>query len=139
MWLIQWIRGISYSGYDRRGNAKYLLGRVADATQCDLDGVLPQVRDEALTLLCDAFDIPQRQMHCLRCDDELMAIYRSFVGPRFWDDLEFERLGLSLDELPGPKMTTEEFLAMKTVGDVIRAVATRRGIARQCSGPEPRV
>jgi hypothetical protein len=138
MRLVHWLRGICYSGYDRRGNAKYLLGRVADATQCDLEGVPPQVRDGALALLCDSFDIPERQMYCLRRDDELMAIYRSFVGPRFWDNLEFERLGLSLDKLPGPKMTTEEFLTMKTVGDVIRMVAARRGITRQCGGPEPR-
>src|SRR5687768_13823761 len=117
MWLTQWIRGICYSGYDRRGNAKYLLGRAVDPTQCDVEDVPPHIRDEALGLLCDSFDIPERQMHCLRRDDELMAIYRSFVGPRFWDDMEFERLGLSLDELPGPKMTTEEFIAIKTVGD----------------------
>src|SRR5205814_1808691 len=109
MWLTQWIRGMCYSGYDRRGNAKYLLGRPSDPTACDVRGVPPDIRDEALALLCNSFDIPERQMHCLRPQDQLWAIYRSFVGPRFCDDFQFERLGLSLDKLPAGKVDPKEF------------------------------
>jgi hypothetical protein len=139
MWLTRWLRGISYSGYNRQGNAKYLLGRAADPTQCEVEGVPSEVRDEALNLLCESFDIPERQMYCLRPDDELMAIYRSFVGPRSWDDLEFERLWLELDDLPGGKVSTGEFHAISSVADLMRFVAARRGLASRWSGPEPRV
>ena len=138
MWLTQWIRGMCYSGYDRDGNAKYLLGRSNDPAQYEVDGVPAAIRDEALALLCDSFDIPECQKHCLRRDDELMAIYHSFVGPRFWDDMEFERLWMALDELPGGKLSSEEFEAIKTVEDVVRAVAKRRGITSRWSGPGPR-
>lgn len=127
MWLTQLIRGLRYSGYDRRGNLKYLLGRAADPAMCDVSGVPPDVRDEALALLCESFDIPEQQMHCLRPGDELMAIYRSIVGPRFWDDMELERTRMAIDELPGPKLTDEEAQAVATVADLVRVVAARRG------------
>jgi hypothetical protein len=139
MWLTNWIRGLSYSGYDRDGNAKYLLGRANDSAQCEVDGVPAAIRDEALALLCDSFDIPERQMYCLRPDDELMAIYQSFVGPRSWDDMEFERLGMAIDELPGAPLSEQEAQAIKAVEDVVRVVAARRGITSRWSGPGPRV
>lgn len=127
-----------YSGIDRGGNAKYLLGRASDAAECDVDGVPPAVRDEALALLCDSFDIPEHQMHCLRRDDELMAIHRSFVGPRFWDDMEFVRLWMALDHLPGGALSAEQFEAIKTVEDVVRAVAGRRGWGVTGRGDDPK-
>ena len=138
MWLTRWLRGLCYSGYDRCGNAKYLLGRDADPAQCDIDWVSSAVRDEALALLCDSFDIPEHQMYCLRRGDELMSIYQSFVGPRCWDDMEFERLWMALGELPGGKLSSDEFAGIKKVEDVVRAVAERRGNTSQCAGREPR-
>ena len=102
-------------GYDSAGDVKYLLGRASDPGLCVVPGVPAAVRDEALRIFCEDFDIPQRQMYCLRPDDELMAIYRSFVGRS------------SLDELPGPEPTDEELASVKTVADVIRLVARRRG------------
>ena len=57
MWLTRLIQGIFYSGYDRRGNAKYLLGRVSDSRLCEDEGVAAEVRDEALSMLCDAFSL----------------------------------------------------------------------------------
>lgn len=136
MWLTRLIRGMRYSGYDLHGDLKYLLGRTPDPTQCDMDGVPPEVRDEALAVLCDSFDIPERQMHCLRRDDELTAIYQSFVGPRFWDDMEFERLYMALGKFPGGKPSFEEFETIKTVGDVVCAVATRRAVTSRSGEPE---
>jgi hypothetical protein len=123
-----------YSGYDWRGNAKYLLDRSTDAAQCDVPGVPDDVRDEALSTLCDSFDIPKRQMYCLRPHDELMAIYQSFVGPRYWDDLEFERLWMALDELPGEKLDVDAFQSIKSVGDLICFVAERRAMRNGGSG-----
>lgn len=103
-----------------------------------MPGVPEDVRDEALSLLCDSFDIPGRQMHCLRRDDELMAIYHSFVGPRSWDDFQFERLWFALEKLPGGKVGVEEFHRIKCVGDLIRFAAERRAIASRRSGTETR-
>ncbi len=128
-----------HSVYDSRANLKYLLGRDANPAQCDVDGVPPAVRDEALAILCDSFDILERQMHCLRGDDELAAIYQSMVGPRLADSMEFERLWMSLDELRGEKVTAEEVETIKTVEDLIRAVARRRGITSQRSRPDLRI
>jgi hypothetical protein len=139
MCFTQWIRGMCYSGYDRRGNAKYLVGRDTDPALCDVDGVPATARDEALALLCDSFDIPERQMYCLRRDDALMAIYQSFVGPRSGDDTEFERLWMALDELPGGNLSSDGFEAIRTVEDVIRTVAKRRGMSGQCGGSRPQV
>jgi hypothetical protein len=135
MRLIRWIRALRYSGHDSSGDAKFLIGRAVDPAQCNIEGVPPEVRDEALKLLCESFDIPQRQMYCLRADDELLAIYRSFVGPRPFDELQFENLWLSLDELPGPKVSPEEMETIKTVSDVARAVAARRRAATGRRGP----
>jgi hypothetical protein len=129
MRFIEWIRSSFYSGYDRRGNAKCLLGRANDPAQCEIEGVSTADRDEALTLLCDSFDIPERQKYCLRPGDELMAIYRSFVGPRSWDEMEFERLETAINELPGAPLSEQESRAIKTVADVVRVVAARRGNA----------
>lgn len=135
MWLTQWIRGMCYSGYDRNGNAKYLLGRINDPAQCEVEGVPAAIRDEALALLCDSFDIPERQIYCLRPNDELMAIYHSFVGPRSWDGMEFERLGMAIDELAGTPLSEQEAHAVRTVEDVVRVVAVRRGVTSRWSGP----
>jgi hypothetical protein len=140
MLLIKWIRGLCYSGYDWRGDAKYLLGRAVDPTQSDVEGVPPDIRDEALGLLCQAFDIPERQKHCLRGNDALFDIYRSFTGPRFWDELQYERLGMSLDKLPAGKVDPKEFFErVLTVADLVRFTAARRGITRQGGEPETRV
>jgi len=121
-------QAFGYSGYDRRGDLKYLAGRSPDPAALDIDGVDPAVRDEALLLLCDAFDIPERQRYCLRLDDRLMAIYESMVGPRWWDDLEFGRLWMNIDELPGRDLTEEQCRAIETVADVIRVVSRRRSV-----------
>jgi hypothetical protein len=127
MSLKTWWRGVRYSGYDRNGNAKYLAGRVADPSATAVEGVPAAVRDEALTLLCDSFEIPVRQIDHLRRDDELMEIYRSLTGPRSWDQFEFERLALALDKLPGRNVHIDDVVGLKTVEDVIREVASRRG------------
>ena len=87
MRLMRFIRAFGYSGYDRRGNLRYLTDRSPDPESLRPEGVDTAVRDEALNMLCDAFDIPGRQRYCLRLDDELMAIYEAMVGPRWWGDL----------------------------------------------------
>ena len=122
MRLTRWIRNIRYSAYDRQGDLKYLMDRASDPSLCRVEGIPARIRDEALKLICESFDIPSRQMFCLRPDDELMAIYRSLVGPRTWDELQFERLGIGIDR----KLSDREFLALKTVEDVVRAIAAAK-------------
>lgn len=125
MWLKRLISALRHTGYDKHGNVKYLLGRDADPSECLIDGVSNSVRDEALRMLCDSFDIPERQMYCLRLTDDLGNIYRSYVGPRCWDDMEFERLRAAIEQLPGPELTDEMAESVRTVADVIRLVADR--------------
>jgi hypothetical protein len=127
MWFKQWLHNRSFSGYDRDGNAKFLLGRSADPKACEMEGVPAEARDTALALLCEAFDIPQGQLYCLRPNDDLMALYASFVGPRSYDEMQFERLGIAIDELPGEALSASEAEVIRTVADVIRVVASRRG------------
>lgn len=125
MWLKRWWRSVTYSGYDWHGNAKYLAGRVADPAATSVAGVSPGVRDRALKMLCDSFNIPERQMHCLHRHDELMAIYQSMSGPKLCDQFEFERLCLAIDGLSSGKADKVEASKLKTVEDVIREVADR--------------
>jgi hypothetical protein len=122
-----WWRGFRYSPYDSRGNARCLLGRETDPTQSDVEGVPPEVRDAALKAICKSFEIPERQMYCLRATDELMTIYRDMNGPRTFDQLQFERLGFEIEDLVGSQLSVSEILNIKTVADVIHAAAQRRG------------
>ena len=52
-----------------------------------------------------------------------MAIYNSMVGPRSWDDMEFERLRMNLEASLGRDLSVEEFESLETVGDVVHLVA----------------
>ena len=65
----RWWTDFDYSPYDRRGNAQCLAGRKSDPAQLNLPDNSPVVRDQALELFCDAFNIPSRQMYCLRPED----------------------------------------------------------------------
>lgn len=122
----RFFQAFGYSGYDRSGRLKILVGRPAAPEAVSVAGVADTVRDEALQLLCDAFDIPAHQQYCLRLNDSLASLYQARIGPRWWDDMEFERLVLAFNELPGPELTTEQLQAITTVEDVIRLVAERR-------------
>ena len=112
-------------GFDWRGNATFLAGRAPDPEALHLPGISAEARDEALEFVCEAFEIPLRQMHCLRLGDDLMDIYRSFNGMRRWDRLEFESLWSSLDALSAGQVPLEELEQLKTIEDVIRLVAAR--------------
>lgn len=125
MWLRRWWRSVTYSGYDWHGNAKYLAGREADPASTSVEDVSPVVRDKALKILCDSFGIPQRQMHCLRRGDALMAIYQSLSGPKLCDQFEFLRLCLAIDDLTIGKADRVDVSKLLTVEDVIREVAGR--------------
>jgi hypothetical protein len=133
MW-IAW-KHFWYRAHDRSGNAKFLLERVADPSASIVPEVPDSIRDEALRLICESFDIPVRQMYCLRADDELMALYRGINGPRNFDQLQFERLWLELEDLLTREVTATEFEKIKTVADVINVLASRgtnRKPAHQC-------
>ena len=125
MWLRRWWRSLTYSGCDWHGDAKYLAGRVADPAAISVNGVSPDVRDTALKMFCECFGIPERQMHCLRRNDELMAIYQSMSGPKLCDQFEFERLCLAIDGLSNGEADRVDVSKLKTVEDVIREVADR--------------
>lgn len=107
-------------GYDLRGNVTFLSGRDPEPDALQIPGVPAATCEQTLKLLCNAFEIPLRQMHCLRLGDELMEIYRSFNGQRKWDRFEFESLWLALAELPAGKVESQDFHRLRTVEDVIR-------------------
>jgi len=125
MWLKRWWRSLTYSGYDWHGNVKYLAGRAADPAATSVEDVSPEVRDKAMKILCESFGIPERQMHCLRRDDELMCVYQSLSGPKLCDQFEFLRLSLAIDDLPSGSADRVDVSKLKTVEDVIREVAAR--------------
>ena len=135
MRLRRFIQAFGYTGYDRRGELKVLVGRKQSSASTDIDGVSVEVRDEALEILCDSFDIPKTQQYMLRLEDTLAFLYKAMVGPKWGDDMEYERLALALDALPGAVVASDEFQAIKTVADLIRFVAQRRGIDSDSSGP----
>jgi hypothetical protein len=70
---------------------------------------------------------------------KLVAIYQSFAGPRSWDDMEFERLGMGIGELPGAPLSDQEAQAIKIVEDGVRVVGAWRGRTGRWSGPGPQV
>lgn len=109
-------------------NVRYLRHRKADPSLCVVAGVDPAVRDQALDVICDAFLIPERQRYCLRPNDELMAIYKSPYRFPFCagDALEFVTLVMNLEDLPGIDVSDEEFVAIKTVADVVHIVSRSR-------------
>ena len=125
--VMRWLRGLAYSAYDGHGKLKFLLCRSSDvrAWLAESPPTAPETLEKALNLLCSSFDIPTSQRHCLRPDDDLMAIYKSKVGPRSCDSFEFERLVIELSGLPGPKLTHQDVSSLKTVGDVVRLAAAR--------------
>lgn len=118
-------------GFDWRGNATFLAGRAPDPEALRLPDISAEARDEALEFVCEAFEIPIRQMHCLRLGDNLMDMYRSFNGMRKWDRLEFASLWLSLDALPAGQVPFEELEQLKTIEDVIRLAAARGAAGRR--------
>ena len=127
MRLARLLQSLSYRAYDGHGRLKYLLGRPNDATAwANAERSLGRDNvNTALRLVCQAFEIPESQMYCLRPDDDLLEIYRSKVGPRCWDGFEFERLALDLDQLPGPRLPVQAVASLKTIGDLARLVADR--------------
>jgi hypothetical protein len=112
-------------GYDRRGDAVFLANRPPDPEALQVAGIPAASPDQALELVCKAFEIPRRQMYCLRLSDELMDIYRSFNGMRSWDRLEYISLAMGLDRLAGGRVPREEVQQLQTVEDVIRFVSSR--------------
>lgn len=137
---VWWGRVNAYHNpYDKQGNFVFLLDRPADPAQSGVAGVTAEIRDESLAMLCECFGIPKRQMHCMRADDELMELYRNIVGPRFWDDCEFEELALRLDQLPGEKLGDTVFERISTVGDLFGYVAERRATLCNDERSEPTV
>lgn len=74
-----------------------------------------------MRLFCDAFDIPDEQMFCLRASDTIHDIYRAMVAPTH-DDMEYERLGMNLEDGIGRALSEDESKSFVTIEDVIRFV-----------------
>jgi hypothetical protein len=104
---------------DEQGNLQFLLGREADPALCRPADVGASAAELALKAICDAFRVPLRQRNCLRPDDELKSIYA--IPPEWPDCMEYETLHLLLQRIVGP-LTSSEFCALRTVGDVMRLI-----------------
>jgi hypothetical protein len=126
-WLAQWWKNFRFSPYDWRGNVKFLRERLIDPGQATVAGVPDTARDDVLRAICRSFEIPERQMHCLRGTDELMELYRQMNGPRNFDHLQFEELWFELDKCLERKVTWEEMQSLLTVAQCIQFVAGRSG------------
>ena len=109
------------AAYDGRGRLKYLLPRESNSVACAVAGVSSQTTQCALRLFCDAFDIPDEQMFCLRPCDVIHDIYRAMV-PSAYDDMEYERLGINLEEAIHRALTNDEAKSLVTIEDTIRFV-----------------
>lgn len=107
--------------WDSQGRLKYLLSRESSAAACAVAGVSPASTKRALRLFCDAFDIPDEQVFCLRPSDAINDIYRVMVAPTH-DDMELERLWMNLGEAIGRPLTEGEFKSFVTITDLIRFV-----------------
>jgi hypothetical protein len=107
--------------WDAHGKLKYLLARDSDPTACVVAGVPPQTAERALRLFCDAFDIPDEQVFCLRPSDLIHDIYLAMVVPP-GDDMEYERLAGNVEEAMGRALSDDEFKSFVTIEDLIRFV-----------------
>ena len=104
------------------GNLKYLLQREPSREACMIEGVSAEAVDLALDIFCDAFDIEQEQKYSLRPSDKLMDIYSVMVTGQT-DDLEFERLGMNLDDIEAG-IPGESDPSIETIEDLCRWVYT---------------
>jgi hypothetical protein len=99
------------------------MDRKPDPALCIPPGVDPVAAERALGLIVDGFGIPSIQRHCLRPDDELLALYRSFTPPGWPDCMEFETLHLFIERSLGRPLSEAEWQGVRSVGDVVRLVA----------------
>ena len=91
------------SAYEN-GKLRYLIARDPIPTLLELKGIPFDFVRRVLSIICESFDIPGSQMYCLRLEDNLADIYRTFVeGSLFGisDDMEYERLYFGLEEMLG--------------------------------------
>ena len=112
------------SAWDSGRRLKYLLDREPDPSACAVSGIPPESTERALRLFCDAFDIPEEQMFCLRPPDVIQDIYRAMV-PGVCDDMEYERLMIGLEEVIGRELAEGECMRIATIEDLIRFVHER--------------
>lgn len=125
-WMRKVLDAITYSGYEG-GYAKYLIGREPDKEVCQINGMRQEDVDAVLRVICESFDIVEEQRFCLRPEDNLGDIYRSFHGPLdCCDDFEFERLWWELERLSGRILTQQECESIHRVRDVIEFVLAEK-------------
>ncbi len=120
-----WPRWLTWRnpGIDWRGRLRCLRDREADPTLCVPPGVDPVAAERAVGLVSDAFGVPFAQRHCLRPDDDLLALYQSFTPPGWPDCMEFETLHLFVERALGRQLSDAEWQGVRSVGDVVRLVA----------------
>jgi hypothetical protein len=118
-----WIQALIKGGYNWRGQMRYLLGREADPSLCQVSGFDSATVERALDAICGAFSIPLKQRYCLRPEDSLLEMYKSIT----WlaDRMEFEILFLDLEQICGREIDLQEIKRIGTVGDVITFIASK--------------
>ena len=118
-WWLHWRN----PGMDRHGRFRFLLGREPDPAQCVPPDIDSAAAKRAVDLVSEAFGVPAAQRHCLRPEDELLALYRSIHSLGGPDCLEFEMLHILIEQALGRPLAEAEWTGFRSVGDVARVFA----------------
>jgi hypothetical protein len=98
--ICSWLNRSPYE----KGKVKFLLARDSLPSLLEVEGVPFDFVKRILTIICASFGVPESQMYCLRLEDNLADIYKTFVEASLLgmsDNLEYERLYLELEDMIG--------------------------------------
>ena len=122
--FLHWLKGGLWNrAYNQVGDALFLVER-EHLEVAEISSDCPQeIVNEVLELVCESFDIPERQMGQLREGGRIWTIYESIRASSFHDDMELERLSTAIEERVQGFEMTSEFLQHATVGDLFQLLA----------------
>ena len=75
-------------------------------------------------LVVDAYYFPDDVAVKLRPDDEIMKLYNRVKGT-FGDSMELETLAISVEEILGRSLTSDEKTRTQTIGDIAHLLQSR--------------
>ena len=109
--------------WDRYGKLRYLREREPNLEACCIDNIPSSTVAGFLTVICDAFGIPESQTFCLRPTDRITDIYAAMTT---WlsDGLELEILLIKVQEKIKRPVTEAEQEKLQTIEDLIRFLQT---------------
>lgn len=120
--------------WDRAGRLRLLLDRRDDPAACRARGLSHDTVDLGLRMICESFDIPLEQVHCLRPDDRIFGLYSAVVAGRSHDEHEMLRLVCSMDQAIQRRIEPAELNALDTVADLLQFLQEGIDARRQSTG-----